>query len=168
MKSKLAGFIGWFLVLIFIQAFVLDPVVLGFDYAPLVYVMLLILLPNYWPSWSVLLAAFFIGFIIDFIFMSGGVHAAACLVVAFLRPNLIRTAYKGTLKPNELVIENESFDSLIVYTVLVIVLHHFIMLLFVVFDWGRLGWFFTAWASNALLTFVGSILLLILTRKGRL
>ncbi len=168
MKSKLAGFIGWFFVLIFAQTFVLDPVVLGFDYAPLVYVLLLLFLPNHWPSWNVLLVAFFIGLTIDFMYMSGGVHAAACLVVAYLRPNLIRTAYKGTLKPSELSIENESFDSLIFYAVLVIVIHHFIMLLFVVFDWDRLGWFFSAWAINVLLTFVASTMLLILTRRGRL
>ncbi len=113
MKSKPANFTAWFFALIFAQALVLDPVLLGVNYAPLVYVLLLIFLPNYWPSWVVLLAGFIIGLIIDLFYLSGGIHAAASLVVCFLRPNFIRTAYKGTLKLNELVIEmNLSIASL--------------------------------------------------------
>jgi rod shape-determining protein MreD len=168
MKSKLANFIGWFFALIFAQAFILDPVLLGIDYVPLVYVLLLIFLPNYWPSWVVLLAGFIIGLIIDLFYFSGGIHAAASLVVCFLRPNFIQTAYKGTLKPNELVIENESFDSLIVYILLTTAIHHFVLLVFVVFDWARIGWFLSAWGTNTLLTFVTCTLLVIITRKGRL
>ena len=84
--NRLPKMILWFLVMLFVQGFVFDPVLLGIPYAPFVYVLLLVFLPNGWESWIVLLAGFFIGICVDFIFFSGGVHTAACILIAYTRP----------------------------------------------------------------------------------
>jgi len=157
----------WFLVVLFVQALLFDPILLGIPYAPFIYVIILILLPNNWETWVVLLAGFFIGLCVDFIFLSGGTHALASLVVGYLRPMCVRATYKDTVDPKELKLKNESSGSLFRYTLVVILLHHFFMLVFVVFDWDNIGWFLTKWGVNSLLTFVAVALLLLLTQNPK-
>ena len=155
----------WFLAIMFVQAFLFDPILLGIPYAPFVYVILLILLPYNWETWVVLLVGFSIGLCADFIFLSGGTHAMASLLVCYLRPICVRFTHKDTLNPKDLKLKNESFDSLIKYTILIILLHHFFMLVFVVFDWQNIGWFLTTWLVNSLLTIVAIALILLQTQK---
>lgn len=165
--NRLPGLMLWFLVLLFVQAFVFDPVLLGIPYAPFVYVLLLILLPNEWPSWMVLLAGFFIGFCVDFLFFSGGIHTAACLIVCYARPLLIRATYRDTIAPNNLKLEQESFGSLFQYTILVVFAHHFFVFVFVVVTAQRIGWLLSAWISNSIITVLACAFILVLTRNTK-
>lgn len=157
----------WFMGLMFAQAFLFDPILLGIPYAPFIYVLVLILLPNYWETWVVLVLGFFVGLCVDFIFLSGGIHALASLIVCYLRPICIRATYIDTVNPKELRLKNESSSSLFRYSMMVIVLHHFFMLVFVAFDLTNLGWFLTTWLVNSLVTIVAVSLLLLLTQNQK-
>lgn len=165
--NKLPKLILWFLILLFIQAFIFDPILLGIPYVPFVYVLLLIFLPNNWPSWLVLLVGFFIGFCVDFIFFSGGIHTAACTMIAFSRPLLIRAVFSETMAPENLRVDQESFRSLLRYTTLVVLVHHFVVFVFVVGNMSRIGWFLNAWLTNSLLTILGVAFILLLTQNSR-
>ena len=165
--NKLPKLILWFLILLFVQAFIFDPILLGIAFAPFVYVLLLIFLPNDWPSWLVLLAGFFIGCCVDFIFFSGGIHAAACTLIAFLRPLFIRAVFSETIAPENLNVEQESFSSLLRYVILLVVAHHFVVFVFVVGNVDRFGWFLNAWLINSLLTILAVSLILLLTRNSK-
>lgn len=164
MNKAVASFL-WFLTLLLVQVFVLDPMLLGITYAPFIYVVLLLFLPNDWAKWAVLLTGFCIGLCVDFMFLSGGIHAAASLIVCYVRPLFIRATYKDTITPSELKLEHESFSSLFRYTMLAILTHHFFMFLLLGLGWNRLGWFLSAWLCNSILTIVSSALILILTRN---
>jgi len=165
--NRLPTLIAWFLGLLFVQAFVFDPVLLGIPYAPFVYVLLLVFLPNGWAPWIVLLTGFFIGLCVDFIFVSGGVHTAACLLISYARPLLIRAVYRDTITPNNLNIEHESFGSLLRYITLVIVAHHFFVFVAIVGNTARIGWMLNAWLANSLLTLLATVIILILTRSSK-
>lgn len=165
--NNLPKLILWFLILLFVQAFIFDPILLGTTYAPFVYVLLLVFLPNNWPSWLVLLGGFFIGFCIDFIFFSGGIHTAACTLIAFSRPLLIRAVFSETMAPENLKVEQESFINLLRYVILVIVVHHFVVFVFVVGNTDRIRWFLNAWLINSLLTISAVALILLLTRNSK-
>ncbi len=165
--NRLPKLILWFLVLLFVQAFVFDPVLLGIPYAPFVYVLLLIFLPNDWAPWIVLLSGFFIGICVDFIFFSGGIHTAACVLIAYTRPLFIRAVFSDTMAPQDLKIEHESFGSLFQYVILIVLVHHFFVFLFVVGTIVRLEWLLGAWFANSLLTILASAFVLILTRNSK-
>ena len=164
--NKSAGLLLWFLALMFAQAFVLDPIVLGSTYVPFVYILLLIIIPNNWKPWVVLLAGFFIGWCVDLIFLTGGIHTAACLIVSYAQPILIRAVYRDTITPKELKLEHESFGSLFRYTILFILVHHFFVFAFIVASANRIGWLLDAWLINSIITIFVSGLILLLTRKN--
>ena len=88
----------------------LDPIMLGIPYSPLIYVLLFVLIPHQWEAWVVLLVGFFIGVVVDLLFLSGGIHAVASLIACFIRPLLMRAAYRDTISLRDLKIENESFE----------------------------------------------------------
>ena len=163
--NKLPKLISWFLALFIMQAFVFDPVLLGISYAPFVYVLLLILLPNDWAPWFVLLTSFFIGLSIDFIFFSGGIHAGACLIISYARTLFIRAVYSDTITPENLKIEQESFGSLFRYITLVVIVHHFFIFVFTVGSTERIGWLISTWLTNSLITILASLTILTLTRS---
>lgn len=165
MVNKSIRLFLWFLTLMFVQVFVLDPIVLGTTYIPFIYVLLLIFIPNYWKPWVVLLVGFFIGWIVDLTLLTGGVHTAACLILSYSRPTLIRTVYRDTISPNELKLEHESFGRLLQYTILFVFTHHFFVFAFVVASANRIDWLLNTWVINSTLTFFVCSLILLLTRK---
>lgn len=157
----------WFLAVVFVQVFMLDPVILGISYSPLIYVLLFVLLPHQWEAWVVLLIGFFIGTVIDLLFLSGGVHTLASLIACFSRPLLMRAAYRDTISLRDLKIQNESFGSLCLYTTLIILVHHFSLFAVMIGSWSKFGWMLSAWGANSILTIMVCFLLLVLTQKTK-
>lgn len=165
--NSLSSLLLRFLTLMFLQAFVFDPFVLGVAYAPFIYVLLLIFIPNDWPSWVVLLVGFFIGLSADIIFFSGGVHTIACLIVSFARPLLIRAVYRDTLSPKDLKIEHEPFGNLFLYAIVIVLVHHLFLFISIVVTLNRLGWLLSAWAANSILTILAVSFILLLSRNSK-
>ena len=112
-----------------------------------------------------ILIGFFIGVLIDSLFLSGGVHTVASLIACFSRPLLVRAAYRDTISLRDLKIQNESFGSLCLYTMLTILVHHFSLFTVMIGSWSKLGWMLSAWGANSILTIMVCFLLLVLTQK---
>ena len=165
--NKPIGLLVWFLALVFAQVFMLDPVMLGIPYSPLIYVLLFVFLPHQWESWVVLLVGFFIGVVVDLLFLSGGIHTVASLIACFTRPLLMRTAYRDTISLRDLKIENESFGSLCLYTLLIVLVHHLFLFAAMTGSWSKFVWLLSAWGANSILTIMACFLLLVLTQKRK-
>jgi hypothetical protein len=165
--NKPISLLVWFLALVFAQVFMLDPIMLGIPYSPLIYVLLFVLLPHHWEAWVVLFVGFFIGVMVDLLFLSGGIHAIASLIACFTRPLLMRAAYRETISLRDLKIENESFGSLCLYTLLIILVHHFFLFAVMIGSWSKFGWLLSTWGANSILTIMVCFLLLVLTQKTK-
>ena len=163
--NKPISILVWFLSLVFAQVFMFDPIMLGIPFSPLIYVLLFVLIPHQWEAWVVLLIGFFVGFMVDLLFLSGGIHAVASLIACFTRPLLMRAAYRETISLRDLKIENESFASLCFYSLLIILVHHFFLFVAMTGSWSKLGWLLSAWGANSMLTIMTCFLLLVLTKK---
>jgi hypothetical protein len=165
--NKPISILVWFLSLVFAQVFMFDPIMLGIPYSPLIYVLLFVLIPHQWEAWVVLLIGFFVGLMVDLLFLSGGIHTLASLIVCFTRPLLMRAAYKDTISLRDLKIENESFGSLCLYTLLIILVHHLFLFTAMTGSWSKFGWLLGAWGANSILTIMTCFLLLVLTKKTK-
>ncbi len=75
-----------FVILIFIQVFILNKLQLGILVNPIIYVLFILLLPFETPKWLLLVLGFITGITIDMIFHTPGIHASATVLIAFLRP----------------------------------------------------------------------------------
>lgn len=87
--AQILRYIGHVFILLFLQLFLFrDTAVLGFAYL-FVHIGVILLIPNEIDLiWSMIIA-FCIGFLVDMFYDTIGVHAAACVLIAFLRPRIV-------------------------------------------------------------------------------
>lgn len=100
---------------------------------PYPYILFIILYPVNGNKIGLLLASFFLGLVLDMFCNSGGVHAAACLILAYYRPYIFKFSFGlsyeyQTVKLND-VLTPERFSFLLI----AVVLHHFTLFLLEVF-----------------------------------
>ncbi|MDR1757934.1 MAG: rod shape-determining protein MreD [Bacteroidales bacterium] len=116
-----------FLILLFVQIFLCNHIHFFGFINPYIYIMAILLMPLTLSRYVQYLIAFSAGLVVDAFFMTYGVHASACLLVAFARPYLIdlldssRTIDDNTLLPMP---EIKSFGWLFGYTFILSFLHH--------------------------------------------
>lgn len=114
--------------LVLLQVLVLNNILFYGYLNPYVYVLFILLLPQQTSRGWLLILAFLMGACIDLFENSGGVHIAATVALAWLRPVLLRTATRkrGT-DFEELRIDRLGLSSRITYTGLAVFIHHFLL-----------------------------------------
>jgi rod shape-determining protein MreD len=122
---------------------------------PYPYILFILLYPVNANKYGLLLVSFFLGLLMDMFSDSGGVHAAACITLAYLRPTFFKFSFGlsyeyQTVKINERLTP-ERFSFLLVS----VVTHHLILFLLEIFR-------FTFFWDILLRTFLSSIFTLIL------
>lgn len=91
MFSEIAANTGRFLVLVFLQGVILTDVNLWQGMAiPYLYVLFLLMLPINLPKWTELIIGLICGLAIDMFTNTLGIHASACVLLAFVRPLLLK------------------------------------------------------------------------------
>jgi rod shape-determining protein MreD len=101
---------------------------------PYPYILFIILFPVNGNKSALLFAAFTLGIIIDLFLNSGGVHAFACVVLAYLRPNIFKFAFGlsyeyQTVKLND-ILTPERFSFILVS----VLIHHLCLFFLEVFS----------------------------------
>ena len=101
---------------------------------PYPYMLFIILFPVNGNRNSLLIASFFLGLVLDLFLNSGGVHTAACVVLAFVRPYLFKFSFGlsyeyQTVRLND-VLTPERFS----FIFLAVIIHHFTLFLLELFS----------------------------------
>lgn len=136
--KKLIANIARFVVLVLVQVLVLNHInFLGYI-NPYLYVLFIVLLPFDLTQWKTLVFAFLIGLTIDVFQDSGGIQAAACLVAAYLRPLILRFTYGVSYDYQTVKFYKSSLTERLVYIVLLVFVHHFVLFLLTFFDFEHL------------------------------
>ncbi len=126
-----------FLVLIPLQVFVLDNINLGGYVNPYLYILFILLLPFETPGWLLLFSSFAMGISIDIFSGTHGIHAAASLIIAYLRPFISRSItssreFESGMQPS---IRDMGLRWFLTYSGLLILIHHFALFLIEAFKW---------------------------------
>lgn len=118
-----------FLLVVLLQVFILNKMNLFGYLNPFVYVLFIILLPFQTNKMLLLLLAFGTGLTIDIFGDTPGLHTAATVFMAFLRPSLI-SGFFGRLEftqNEEPGINKLGFGGFSRYMIVLVVIHHFIL-----------------------------------------
>ncbi len=117
-----------FFIVLALQLLVFNNIQFSGYINPFFYVLFILLLPFETPKWLMLISSFLLGLSVDIFSHSYGMHAAASVFVAFLRPSLIRfihskKEYETGVLPT---MGHLGFSWFISYASLLIFIHHFI------------------------------------------
>jgi len=150
-----------FVFLILFQVFILNNIQLGGYLNPYLYVLFILMLPFETPKGLLLLLAFFLGISVDMFSNTIGMHAMACLLLAFFRPYIVtyispRGGYDFGAGPT---IKDMGFNWYLSYTGILILAHHILLFNLEVF---RLSEFFST-LYRTLLSSVFTLALVIIT-----
>jgi rod shape-determining protein MreD len=118
-----------FIIVILFQVLVMDNVMINGFLVPYVYLLFILLMPFETPRWIVLLSGFALGLSIDFFEHTLGMHTAATVMIAFIRPyflNLLapRDGYEAETFPR---IHFYGFTWFLKYTLIIVFIHHFVL-----------------------------------------
>lgn len=132
MITDLIRYVISFFILLLIQVTVLNNIHLGGYINPFVYVMFILMLPVRIPGPLLLGLAFILGLIIDMFSNTVGMHAAACVFMAFTRPTVLnfiapRDGYETESAPS---VKEFGFYWYAIYACILVFLHH-LMLFFI-------------------------------------
>lgn len=115
-----------FVLLVLLQIYVLNNIAFMGHLNPYLYILFILLLPFETPKWLLLVLAFILGLSIDYFSNTIGVNIAATLLVAYLRPALIRA-----LSPKmevglgvKIGIRDMGFGWFFMYSSILILIHH--------------------------------------------
>lgn len=123
-----------FLLFVLLQVFVFNKMALFSAYIPLPYVVLVLIYPISFSQKGFYVWSFFVGLIIDVFMNTGGIHATACLILAGLRKSLLELSFGINLQLQPDVVALSFNKEPVLFLVLSIFIHHFIVFLLEAFS----------------------------------
>ena len=134
MNNALLNNIARFILLLAAQIVIFNNFNLFGFINPFPYILFIILYPVNSNKNGLLLASFLLGITMDLFCNSGGVHAAACVTLAYLRPQIFKFAFGlsyeyQTVKLND-VLSPERFS----FIVTAVIIHHVVLFFLEIFS----------------------------------
>ena len=125
-----------FVVVVLFQVLVMDNVMLNGYMVPYVYLLFILLMPFETPRWIVLISGFLLGLGIDLFEHTPGMHTAATVLLAFVRPYILsllapRDGYEPETFPR---VHFYGFTWFLKYTLLMVLVHHLALFYLEVFQ----------------------------------
>jgi rod shape-determining protein MreD len=139
MINSAIRYVIFFILLILAQVLLFNNIQFSGYVNPFVYVLFILILPVEIPSWILLLLSFSLGLIIDFFSGSPGMHTSATVLAGFVRPYILRVVSpRDGYEPNsDPSIANYGFRWFLIYTILVVSIHHFVLFYLEVFRFAE-------------------------------
>lgn len=123
-----------FVTLILVQVLILNHInFLGYI-NPYLYILFILLFPVKNNRTVFIFISFLLGLCIDLFSDSGGVHAAACVTIAFIRPAILKSAFGMVYEHQTIKFNQTEFGNRLVYFSIMIAIHHLIMFSLEVFN----------------------------------
>lgn len=116
-----------FFVLITIQVVVLNQINFGGWINPYLYILFIILYPINSNKFGFIAASFALGLLVDIFSDSGGVHATACLMLAYFRPVFLRFAFGLSYEYQTIRIADKLTVDRFTFIMTSILFHHIIL-----------------------------------------
>ena len=138
MNNRVLKTILSFIGLVLLQVIVCSNINFLGDLNPFVYVIFILLYPVTKNRLLYVFLSFLLGFTIDIFLDSGGMHAAASVVIAYIRPLFLKFSFGAAHDYQSIKFSNTDFSQRIVYFLFLIVIHHFILFSLVLFDQNKI------------------------------
>ena len=134
MNKFLVSNITRFVILVLIQVLILNNInFLGFI-NPYLYVLFILLLPLNLTHYKVIFFSFLMGLTIDLFEDSGGINAAASVLIGFLRPSFLRFSFGISYEHQTVKFHQTPFAQRFTYISLLVLIHHLVLFSLEIFN----------------------------------
>lgn len=159
--SELLKNIIRFVLLILLQVFVLNRIMLHGFATPYLYMIFILLLPFNIPRWALMICGLALGLCLDVFMNTPGMHAAACLFIAYLRPFVINLlsphgGFETTRKSPS--VASMGWMPFMIYATILTSVHHVVYFVLEIFDFHDLLFLIL----KVILSLLASLLLILL------
>lgn len=167
MNSALFVNIFRFILLLAVQIIIFNNMnFLGYI-SPFPYILFIILYTVNSNKSGLLIASFFLGLIMDMFSNSGGIHATACIILAYYRPYLFKFSFGLSyeyqiVKLND-VITPERFS----FILLSVLIHHFVLFTLEAFKFSYVLDIFLRTILSTIFTIIICIIIIYLIKPNR-
>jgi rod shape-determining protein MreD len=157
-----------FIILILLQVLVLNNInFLGYI-NPYIYILFIILYPIKNNRLLFIFLSFLLGLTVDLFLDSGGVHAAACVTIAYIRPVLLKFSF-GTIYDHQTIkFSTTEFGQRLTYFSIIIFIHHLILFSLEIFNSSKIILILKKTLFSSIFTIILCLLITILfSRKNK-
>jgi len=150
-----------FIALVFIQVFLLKNISLYDLSTPYLYILFILLLPFETPNLLLFPLAFILGLTIDAFYDTPGLHAMACVLLAFVRVLFISITVQkeGFDNEPEPTLSLMGFRWFFTYTLILTLFHHFFLFVLEVFRFSEIQYTL----ARALLSSIFTVFLILIS-----
>ncbi|WP_179351599.1 rod shape-determining protein MreD [Winogradskyella vidalii] len=134
---------------------------------PYIYIIFIFLFPVRDERLVFLLLSFTLGMMVDLFSDSGGVHAAAAVSLAYVRPILLKSSFGMLYEHQSIKFNNIDIGSLIAYISLGTIIHHLIMFSLEIFNISNILLILKRTLFSSIFTIILSVLLITLFSRKR-
>ena len=148
-----------FIILVMFQILILNHInFLGFV-NPYIYVLFILLYPINGNQSLLIFVSFLLGLCIDIFGDSVGIHAAASVFIAFIRPFILKFSFGVSYEYNMIKINKAPPVAKMVYVITMVFLHHFVLFVLEIFNLSHI----ILILKSTLLSGIFSVLLILCT-----
>jgi len=167
MNSALLENSARFILLLAAQVLIFNRIDLFGYINPFPYILFIILYPVNGNKSGLLLASFCLGLLLDMFCNSEGVHAAACIVLAYFRPSIFKFSFGlsyeyQTVKLND-ILTPERFSFILI----AVVIHHSVLFILEVFKISLLIDILLRTVLSTLFTIITCIIIIYIIKPGK-
>lgn len=127
-----------FIVLLLLQVVLLNNInFLGYI-NPYLYIVFILIYPFTGNKSLLIFLAFLLGLSIDIFSDSGGIHAAACAFIAYIRPAILKFSFGVSYEYNTIKISKAPMGERITYIAIMVLVHHLILFSLEIFNFSHI------------------------------
>jgi len=130
-------------------------------FIPFIYPLFILLLPLATPVWFMLISGFVLGVSIDAFMDTGGMHAAACVLMAFFRMSVLAALLPRKLRDYGNVtpsVKMMGWTPFLTYAAILLLMHHLVYFIMEIWNIHSIVYMLT----KTLLTLITSILFVVI------
>ena len=120
---------------------------------PYIYILCLLMMPITLSHSADMLIGAAVGLVMDVFCNSLGIHMASCILLMFIRPDLLGAIVSDKDRLNEQIcLRALGIEALIKYVVILVVIHHLTVFMLAAWSWAHIGFVLMETLVSGLIT----------------
>jgi len=127
-----------FILLVFVQVLLFNNINFSGNINPFVYIIFIALFPVKNNRSIIIILSFLLGLTIDIFSDTGGIHAEACVVFAYIRPVILKFSFGMIYEHQTIKFNTVEFGEKLTYISILTLIHHFVLFYLEIFSVSKI------------------------------